>query len=50
MGNKKELRLTFNVDEEFKNKLSIQADKENRTVSSLIRNVLIKYLDENQSK
>lgn len=44
------IRISFTADEELRNKLKNQADKENRTVSNLVRNIVLKYLEENQSK
>lgn len=45
IGNDK-IRVLITIPKEMKEKLEIQAEKENRNVSNLINTVLIKYLAE----
>ena len=42
---KTETQIGFRVTEEFKSRLMAQAEKERRSVSNLIINVLTDYLD-----
>lgn len=43
-------RILVTVPIDLKEKLEIQAEKENRTVANLLNTIAIKYLNENQSK
>lgn len=42
---KSETQIGFRVSDEFKERLTIQAEKERRSISNLIINVLTDYLD-----
>ena len=43
-------RILVTVPIDLKEKLEIQAKKENRTVANLLNTIALKYIDENQSK
>ena len=48
--NNSDKRITVNVNEEIRDRLKMQAIKENRTISNLAKIIILKYLEENQSK
>ena len=45
---KTDAQIGFRVTEEFKTRLTVQAEKEHRSVSNLIIKVLTEYLDQQE--